>query len=102
MAAALTPGLPADGHPLARHRLVCCLLLVAVPLSMMLVNAPLDTLKTCAIISGIPLCFVLGYLIYGFLRWMFQDFGSRSAEEIRAMHGEAPARVVQCLSLIHI
>lgn len=50
---------------------------------MMLVNAPLDTLKTCAIISGIPLCFVLGYLIYGFLRWMFQDFGSRSAEEIR-------------------
>ena len=96
MAAALTPGLPADGHPLARHRLVCCLLLVAVPLSMMLVNAPLDTLKTCAIISGIPLCFVLGYLIYGFLRWMFQDFGSRSAEEIRAMHGEAPARVVQC------
>ena len=101
MAATLTPDLPADGHPLARHRLLCCGLLVAVPLSMMLVRAPLDTLKTCAIISGIPLCFVLGYLVYGFLRWMFQDFGSRSAEEIQAMDGEAPARVECCPCLLY-
>ncbi len=90
MAATLTPGLPADRHPLARHRFLCCLLLVSVPVAMLLTHAPLETLKTFAILSGVPLAFVLGYVIYGFIRSMSADFGAYSAEEIKAMQGESP------------
>ena len=90
MAATLTPGLPANRHPLPRHRFLCCLLLASVPVTTLLSEAPLETLKTFAILSGVPLAFVLGYVVYGFMRDMNADFSKYSPEDIRALQGKSP------------
>lgn len=81
MSATLTKNLPANAHPQRFLRLICCLLLISVPITMLLGGASLETLKTCAIVSGVPLCIVLCTLIYAFLRDMFKDFGATCTKQ---------------------
>ena len=83
MSSTLTRNLAADAHPNRHLRMICCLLLVSVPITMLLGDASLETLKTCAIISGVPLCMVLCSLVYAFLRTILRDFGSMNAEAIK-------------------
>lgn len=84
MSATLTRNLSANAHPHRHLRMICCLLLISVPITMLLGGASLETLKTCAIISGVPLCVVLCSLVYAFLRAMLRDFGDMDAESIKA------------------
>ncbi|WP_147821179.1 BCCT family transporter [Salidesulfovibrio onnuriiensis] len=84
MSATVTPGLKAGEDPSPMHRLFWCLLLAAVPLAMMFINAPLNTIKTCAIVTSVPLTFIVGYMVYGWIKWMKQDYGLKSAETIAA------------------
>ncbi|RDH43019.1 BCCT family transporter [Zooshikella ganghwensis] len=82
MAATVTPGLKAGEDPSPMHRLFWCILLAAVPLAMLFINAPLNTIKTCAIVTSIPLTFILFYMVYGFINWLKTDYGLQTAEQI--------------------
>ncbi|SIN74866.1 BCCT family transporter [Halodesulfovibrio marinisediminis] len=84
MAATVTPGLKTGEDPAPFHRLFWCIMLAAVPLAMMFIDAPLNTIKTCAIVTSIPLSFIIGYMVYGFVKWMGQDYAEKSAETIIA------------------
>ena len=84
MAATVTPGLKTGEDPSPMHRLFWCVMLAAVPLAMMFINAPLNTIKTCAIVTAVPLTFIICYMVYGFIKWMNADFSELTDVEIKA------------------
>ena len=79
MAATVTPGLKENEEPSPFHRLFWCVMLAAVPLSMMFIKAPIGTIKTCAIATATPLTFIIIYMLYGFIRWMVSDYKNNKA-----------------------
>ncbi|WP_163835339.1 BCCT family transporter [Spartinivicinus ruber] len=82
MAATVTRGIKEGEDPSPMIRLFWCIMLAAVPLAMLFIRAPLNTIKTCAIVTAIPLTFILGYMIYGFIRWLKIDYGHKTVEAI--------------------
>jgi len=82
MASAATPGLKEDEEPHPMHRLFWCVMLALVPLTMILIGADLNTIKTCAILTGVPIVFIMMIMVYGWMKWMIKDFGSMSSEKI--------------------
>ena len=42
-------------------------------------DAPIGTIKTCAIATATPLTFILIYMIYGMIRWMVSDYKNNKA-----------------------
>ncbi|MCP4163401.1 MAG: BCCT family transporter [Deltaproteobacteria bacterium] len=81
MAATATPGLDEKEEPHPMHRLFWCITLALVPLTMIFIGANLNTIKTCAIITGIPIIFIMGIMIYGWIKWMIEDFGPTSDKD---------------------
>ena len=73
MATTSTIGLKNDEDPNPFLRLFWCVMLAVVPLAMILINASLDTIKTCAVVTAAPLLFIMGLMIYGWLKWMVAD-----------------------------
>ena len=80
MAATATKDLREDEEPHPIHRLFWCVALALVPLTMIFIGADLSTIKTCAIITGVPIIFVMMVLIYGWLKWMVEDMKEREEE----------------------
>ena len=84
MASTSTPGLRNTEEPSPLLRLFWCIMLSLVPLTMIFINASLNTIKTCAIITAIPIIFVMLVMLYGWIRWMRKDYGKKSAAAIEA------------------
>lgn len=84
MATTATPNLKAGEDPHPMHRLFWCVMLALVPLTMILIGANLNTIKTCAIITGVPIIFIMLVMIVGFVRWMVRDYGKKTSQEISA------------------
>jgi len=82
MASTATPGLENNEEPHPFHRLFWCVMLAVVPLTMIFIGANLNTIKTCAIITGVPIIFIMIILLAGWMKWMVKDYGSLSAEQI--------------------
>lgn len=82
MATTSTKGLKNNEEPSPLLRLFWCIMLALVPLTMILVNADLNTIKTCAIITAIPILFLMIVIIQGFLKWIKKDYGLVPAEKI--------------------
>ncbi|MGG3452050.1 BCCT family transporter [Domibacillus aminovorans] len=82
LAATVTPGLKNNQDPSALLRLFWCVMLAVVPLTMILIKAPLETIKTTAIVTAIPLTIILVIMIIGFLKWMVKDYGHIAAHQI--------------------
>ena len=61
-------------------------MVTVMPLMMIFIDAPLDTIKTAAIVTAIPLLVVLVIMNYGMIRWMREDYGEVSREAIRNGH----------------
>ncbi len=80
MAATATPGLKESEEPHPLHRLFWCVTLALVPLTMIFIGANLNTIKTCAIITGIPIIFVMLVMVYGWMKWMIEDCDSSAVE----------------------
>ncbi|KZL24272.1 hypothetical protein [Pseudovibrio sp. Ad37] len=59
----------------------------------MFIDAPLNTIKTCAIVTSIPLMFIISYMVYGFIKWMREDFALTSGEDILRQSREAAGAV---------
>ncbi|ARD47941.1 MULTISPECIES: BCCT family transporter [unclassified Sporosarcina] len=88
MASTATPGLGENEEPHPLHRLFWCVMLAVVPLTMIFIGADLNTIKTSAIITGVPVVLIMAIMAVGWVRWMVKDFGSMSAENISKFHTE--------------
>ncbi|MGF1758803.1 BCCT family transporter [Photobacterium sagamiensis] len=84
LAATASNQLDENANPPTALRLFWCLILAAVPLAMMFIDAPLNTVQTLAIVTSLPLMVVIFIMLYGFNKWLKEDFGSESAAAILA------------------
>lgn len=75
MAATATPNLGQNEEPHPLHRLFWCVALALVPLTMIFIGANLNTIKTCAIITGVPVMGIMVVMVYGWIKWMKEDYG---------------------------
>ncbi|MDM8533974.1 BCCT family transporter [Clostridiaceae bacterium HSG29] len=80
MAATATRDLKESEEPHPMHRLFWCVALALVPLTMIFIGADLNTIKTCAIITGIPIIFIMVILVYGWMKWMIKDFSEKKEQ----------------------
>jgi betaine/carnitine transporter, BCCT family len=90
MASTATPGLKEGEEPHPVHRLFWCIMLALVPLAMIFIGADLNTIKTSAIITGVPILFIMLVMIFGWMRWMVKDYGYMSAESIKKSFKNIP------------
>ncbi|MNN18360.1 putative transporter [compost metagenome] len=94
VAATSTRNLREGDDPTPTHRLFWCVVLTLVPLAMLFAKASLSTMKTAVVLTAIPFMVILLVKIYGFFKWMFEDYGQVSAyrieEEAARMAGEEP------------
>lgn len=82
MASTATPGLKNNEEPHPLHRLFWCVMLALVPLTMILIGANLNTIKTCAVATAIPLLVIMIIMLHGWLKWMIKDYGHKHSIEI--------------------
>lgn len=76
MATTSSIGLKNDEEPSPMLRLFWCVMLALVPLTMILIKANLNTIKTCAIITAVPIIFIMLVMLIGVVRWMIKDYGN--------------------------
>lgn len=88
MATTSTKGLKNDEEPHPILRLFWCVMLSLVPLTMILMNADLNTIKTCAIITAVPIIFIMIVMLFGWMRWMNHDYGSVTRQQLETMMKE--------------
>ncbi|WP_339442923.1 BCCT family transporter [Pseudomonas hunanensis] len=69
-------------------RLFWCLMLAAIPLAMLYIDAPLHTLKTVVSLAAIPFILILLVKMYGLIKWMREDFGHLPGHRIEALFSE--------------
>ncbi|PAB59702.1 BCCT family transporter [Anaeromicrobium sediminis] len=81
MASTATPGLKENEEPHPMHRLFWCVALALVPLTLIFIGANLNTIKTAAIITGIPILVIMIVMIIGWMKWMAKDFDSLSIKK---------------------
>ncbi|WP_282363465.1 BCCT family transporter [Pseudomonas sp. PS01297] len=82
VAATSTRNLREGQDPAPSLRLFWCLLLAALPLAMLYINASLNTLKTAVILTAIPFIFILFVKIWGLLKWLREDYAAMPASLI--------------------
>lgn len=82
MASTSTIGLKEGEEPSPFLRLFWCIMLALVPLAMIFIGADLNTIKACAFITSVPVIFIMIVLLYGWLKWMRQDYGKKTSYEM--------------------
>lgn len=82
VAATSTRNLQEGEDPSPKLRLFWCLMLAAIPLAMLYINAPLHALKTVVTLAAIPFVVVLAIKMYGLFKWMREDYGDIPAHII--------------------
>jgi BCCT family betaine/carnitine transporter len=82
LASTVSPELKSGEDPSPRSRLFWCLMLSALPLVLMFIDAPLTTIKSCAVASAIPLAIILAILVIGLMKWLKEDYGHMHSHEI--------------------
>ena len=73
LAASATKKLDKNGNPNSKFRLVWCVVLALVPLSIMFAGAPFDTIKTICIVLSVPFLFVIIGMLIGLFKWFKED-----------------------------
>lgn len=82
MASTATPGLKENEEPHPMHRLFWCIALALVPLTMIFIGANLNTIKTAAILTGVPIIFIMIIMVRGWFKWMVEDDVVKSKKEV--------------------
>ena len=91
LASTATIGLQEGQEPHPMLRLFWCIMLALVPLTMIFIGADLNTIKTCAIVTGVPIIFIMIVMIIGWMKWMVKDFGSVTGDKIAEQFRRIPA-----------
>ncbi|AXK40114.1 BCCT family transporter [Crenobacter cavernae] len=82
VAATSTKNLREGEDPSPTLRLFWCVMLTLVPLAMLFAKASLSTMKTAVVLTAIPFMAILLVKIYGFFKWMAQDYSAMPAHII--------------------
>lgn len=82
MAATSTRNLGEGEDPARPLKLFWCVILTLIPLAILYTNAPLSTMKTSAVMTGIPFFIILVVTLFGFVRWLMKDYGHVPAHTI--------------------
>lgn len=82
MASTSTVGLKQGEDPHPVLRLFWCVMLALVPLTMIFIGADINTIKSCAFITSVPVIFIMIILLYGWLKWMNADYGRVSSTDM--------------------
>lgn len=93
VAATTTRNLREGDDPSPNLRVFWSVMLAALPMAMLYIDAPLSTLKTAVIMAAIPFIFVLVMMIGGLFKWLREDYGSMTSYQIeeqsrRQIHAE--------------
>lgn len=67
------PELKNDEEPPATQKMFWCVMLSLVPLTLILIDANLNTIKTCAVITAAPIFIIMIIILIGWLKWMAED-----------------------------
>lgn len=73
LAASATKQLDENGNPNAKFRLMWCVALALVPMSIMFAKAPFTAIKTICIVLSVPFLFVIIGMLFGLFRWFKED-----------------------------
>ena len=73
LAASATKKLDAEGNPNSKFRLMWCVVLTLVPLSIMFAGAPFTAIKTICIVLSVPFLFIIIGMLIGLFKWFKQD-----------------------------
>lgn len=73
LAAIASTSLDKDGNTRPMFRVFWCIMLAAVPLSIMFVGAPFNALKTICIFLSVPFLLVIIFMNIGLFRWFKED-----------------------------
>ena len=82
MAATATRNLGEGEDPSRAMKLFWCVILTLIPLAILYTDAPLSTVKTSAVMTGIPFLAIMLITFVGFLKWLFNDYGHVPAHTI--------------------
>lgn len=74
MAATSTRNLREGEDPNRMLRLFWCVVITLIPLSILFAGASLDTMKTTVVLTALPFLLILLIEVYGFVRWIKQDY----------------------------
>lgn len=75
-------GLAIGEEPSKPLRIFWCLVLTGLPIGFTLSGTPIEAVKAAGNICGIPIMLVLAFAIITLFRYMFKDYGKKSAHEI--------------------
>lgn len=73
LAASATKKLDENGNPNPKFRLLWCLVLALVPLSIMFAGAPFDAIKTICIVLSVPFFVIIIGMLIGLFKWFKED-----------------------------
>lgn len=73
LAASATKKLDEKGNPNPKFRLIWCVVLALVPLSIMFAGAPFTAIKTICIVLSVPFLFIIIGMLVGLFRWFKED-----------------------------
>lgn len=99
VAATSTRNLREGDDPSPSLRVFWCVMLAALPMAMLYIDAPLGTLKTAVVLAAIPFMFVLVIMVAGLFRWFKEDYGNLCSyqieEQSRLMAQESGSMMAQ-------
>lgn len=73
LAVSATKQLDEKGNPNSKFRLVWCVVLALVPLSIMFAGAPFTAIKTICIVLSVPFLFIIIGMLIGLFKWFKED-----------------------------
>lgn len=90
LAAASVTNLKTDEIPPKSLKLFWAVIIAAIPLCLMFAKAPLDSLKSTIIITAVPVSITLIFCIISIFKWLKQDYGDMTRDEITRLEKETP------------
>lgn len=83
LAASTTKNLKSEDNTSPILRLFWCVVLAAIPLCMIFINAPLSSLKTIVIIAGSPIIVISVFMVIRLRAWLKEDY-----DKLPELHGK--------------
>ncbi|WZL72207.1 BCCT family transporter [Clostridiaceae bacterium 35-E11] len=84
LSATATKKLDASGNTSPFFRLFWCIILAAIPLSIMFTGAPFKTLQTLSIFVSVPFILVILLMLWGLFKWFREDNIQVKSNEVSA------------------
>ncbi|WP_066497260.1 BCCT family transporter [Abyssisolibacter fermentans] len=85
LASVTTKKLDSNDNPNPIFKLYWCMAIAFFPLMLVLIDAPINTIKTIAMVVATPMLIVIGIANYGSIKGLLTNFGKLTKEEIKSI-----------------